>query len=192
MVFIKWLLCGCLSIPMTILGKALCWVLPFFVDEETKRLPKWLDWFMTDDNDADGDAGHWERNPGTGKWATYVRRTKWFWRNTCYGFDREAVGIKCWSTDVIEFTGDVDVGRKPFRPGANWHHLYRNGKLIGFQWYFVSHGRGDSSRSVAFAGTSAGSSGQIKPKRKIGPSGQACAIRFSIGRTRCVMSRRHR
>ena len=75
MVFIKWLLCGCLSIPMTILGKALCWVLPFFVDEETKRLPKWLDWFMTDDNDADGDAGHWERNPGTGKWATYVRRT---------------------------------------------------------------------------------------------------------------------
>lgn len=70
MVFIKWLLCGCLSIPMTILGKALCWVLPFFVDEETKRLPKWLDWFMTDDNDADGDAGHWERNPGTGKWAT--------------------------------------------------------------------------------------------------------------------------
>ena len=47
MVFIKWLLCGCLSIPMTILGKALCWVLPFFVDEETKRLPKWLDWFMT-------------------------------------------------------------------------------------------------------------------------------------------------
>ena len=46
MVFIKWLLCGCLSIPMTILGKALCWVLPFFVDEETKRLPKWLDWFI--------------------------------------------------------------------------------------------------------------------------------------------------
>lgn len=137
MVFIKWLLCGCLSIPMTILGKALCWVLPFFVDEETKRLPKWLDWFMTDDNDADGDAGHWERNPGTGKWATYVRRTKWFWRNTCYGFDREVVGIKCWSTDVIKFTGDADVGRKPFRPGVNWHHLYRNGKLIGFQWYFV-------------------------------------------------------
>lgn len=85
MVFIKWLLCGCLSIPMTILGKALCWVLPFFVDEETKRLPKWLDWFMTDDNDADGDAGHWERNPGTEKWATYVRRTKWFWRNTATG-----------------------------------------------------------------------------------------------------------
>lgn len=136
MVYLKWLLCGLLSIPMTIIGKALCWVLPFFVDEETKRLPKWLSWFMTDDNDADGDEGHWERNPGTGRWATYVRRTKWFWRNTCYGFDREVVGLKCRSTDVIVFVGEPDVGRRPFVPGKNFRRLIRGGKTIGFQLYF--------------------------------------------------------
>ena len=61
MVYLKWLALMPASFIMAIVGRLLAPVLPFFVDKETHRLPKWLDWFATDDNDADGDEGHWQR-----------------------------------------------------------------------------------------------------------------------------------
>lgn len=68
MVYLRWLLSMPLSYLMLLVGLILAPVLPFFVDKETHRLPKWLDWFATDDNDADGDEGHWQRWPGTDAW----------------------------------------------------------------------------------------------------------------------------
>lgn len=65
MVYLKWLALMPASFIMAIVGRLLAPILPFFVDKETHRLPRWLSWFATDDNDADGDAGHWERWPGT-------------------------------------------------------------------------------------------------------------------------------
>lgn len=65
MVYLKWLALMPASFIMAIVGRLLAPILPFFVDKETHRLPNWLSWFATDDNDADGDQGHWERWPGT-------------------------------------------------------------------------------------------------------------------------------
>lgn len=39
-IVIKWVLFGLLSVPVNIFAKAICWILPFFVEEETRRLPK--------------------------------------------------------------------------------------------------------------------------------------------------------
>lgn len=137
MVFLKWIVFGLISVPATIIAKAFCWVLPFFVDEETKRLPNWLSWFMTPNTDADGDPAHWERHPGTDWWSTFKRRTAWFWRNSLYGFDRQVLGIDCKTTDVLDVQGNPFIGRRPFVPGWCYRRLYRNEKFIAFQFYFV-------------------------------------------------------
>ena len=44
MVYLRWLLSMPLSYLMLLVGLILAPVLPFFVDKETHRLPKWLDW----------------------------------------------------------------------------------------------------------------------------------------------------
>lgn len=137
MIYLKWFLSGLISIPVTILGKLFCWVLPFFVDEETKRLPQWLDWFMTPNTNADGDPAHLERWPGDDWLSTYLRRTAWFWRNTAYGFDRQVLGVNGQPTDFLEVKGNPFIGRRPFAPGWCFRKLYRNGKVIAFQLYFV-------------------------------------------------------
>ena len=136
-IFIKWLLLGCVSVPMAIFSKAICWILPFFVNEETKRLPKWLNWFMTPNTNADGDPAHLERHPGTDWWSTYKRRTAWFWRNSAYGFDRTVAGIVSKRSDTLAAYGNMDAGRRPFIPGYNIRKLYdENGKLKAWQLYF--------------------------------------------------------
>lgn len=94
MVYLKWLALMPASFIMAIVGRLLAPILPFFVDKETHRLPDWLSWFATDDNDADGDQGHWERWPGTDPWSTYKRRVAWLLRNVCYGFDIDVLGIR--------------------------------------------------------------------------------------------------
>ena len=43
MVYFRWLLSMPLSYLMLLVGLILAPVLPFFVDKETHRLPKWLD-----------------------------------------------------------------------------------------------------------------------------------------------------
>lgn len=124
LIFLEWVLKGFLSVPVNILAKALCWLFPFFVEEETKRLPKWLDWFMTPNTNADGDPAHQKRHPGTSWWATYKRRTAWFWRNSAYGFDRQVVGHEVYQEDKMVVYGNPDANRRPFIPGRCLRLLY--------------------------------------------------------------------
>lgn len=57
MVYLKWLALMPASFFMAIVGRLLAPILPSFATEDN-RLPDWLSWFATDDNDLDGDAGH--------------------------------------------------------------------------------------------------------------------------------------
>ena len=111
MIYLKWLALMPASFFMAIIGRLLAPILPFFVDKETHRLPRWLSWFATDDNDADGDAGHWERWPGTDPWSTYKRRLAWLLRNVCYGFDIDVLGVRVYPTDDWEVRGNEDATR---------------------------------------------------------------------------------
>lgn len=134
--YLKWLTCGPASLLMSIVGRLLSPVLPFFVQADG-YLPDWLSWFQTPDNPCDGDSGHWERHPGTDAWSTYKRRVAWFWRNVAYGFDIDVIGAKCRLTDVLVFEGDDETNAKPIHNGYEWRVIKRGGKPIYFQLYYV-------------------------------------------------------
>lgn len=57
-----------------------------------KPVPKWLNWFLTHDNDIDGDPDHLKRWTGDSKWKKFLRRTAWLWRNKGYTFDHDVCG----------------------------------------------------------------------------------------------------
>lgn len=136
MVYIKWAALIVPSFFMAVVGRLLAPILPFFVQEDG-YLPDWLSWFQTPDNPCDGDAGHWERHPGTDWWSTYKRRVAWFWRNVAYGFDISVLGVEVRSTDDLIFDGDRDVGAKPPRSGWQWKKIVRDGEVVAFQLYGV-------------------------------------------------------
>lgn len=141
MVYLKWLALMPASFIMAIVGRLLAPILPFFVDKKTHRLPNWLSWFATDDNDADGDQGHWERWPGTDPWSTYKRRVAWLLRNVCYGFDILVCGVPVHTTDEWEVTGNEDASDTNGVSGTCRRRCRRDGKLIAFQLYYIKHYR---------------------------------------------------
>lgn len=126
------------SFVMAIVGRILAPFLPFFV-QENGYLPTWLWWFQTPDNPCDGDRGHWKRWPGTDPWSTYKRRVAWFLRNVAYGFDETVCGIKTRPTDCLEIIGNEDASDKNGISGLCKYYLYRDGKLIGWQVYYIKH-----------------------------------------------------
>ena len=138
MVYLTWFLCLFPSALMEIVGRVLAPILPFFVQEDG-YLPSWLWWFQTPDNPCNGDAGHWERHPGTDAWSTYKRRVAWFWRNVAYGFNIEVIGFKWRDGDVKQVLGDPTVGDNSGVSGKCCWRVYRNDELVAFQWYYVKH-----------------------------------------------------
>ncbi len=155
MIYLKWLLFCVPDLLMQVIGKALSPVLPFFVRTERNaeggidwktdgtariaNLPTWLRWFQTDDHDCDGDAAHWLRHPGTSWWQCYVRRTAWFFRNTGYGLCINVLGIAVTPADEFVEQGNPDASDTNGISGQVFRRVYRDNKLICFQWYYIKH-----------------------------------------------------
>ena len=139
MVYLKWLALMPVTTLFAIIGIIAAPVLPFFVRKDTHRLPDWLAWFRTPDSDADGDAAHWMRWSGVGKWATYKRRVAWLLRNKCYGFDIDVIGAKVRSTDEWEVRGNEQASDRNGISGCCVRHVRRNGHEIAFQVYYIKH-----------------------------------------------------
>lgn len=138
MILMKWIALIVPSLVMAIVGRIFAPVLPFFVKEDG-YLPHCLWWFQTPDNPCDGDSGHWKRWPSTTAWGTYCRRVAWFLRNVAYGFDEFVCGVATLPTDRLEIDGNPNVGDKTGISGVCKYRLYRDGKLIAFQYYKVIH-----------------------------------------------------
>lgn len=155
MVYLKWLYFCLFDLISQVVGKALSPILPFFVrttrNAEGKidwkfdgsamqaNLPHWLRWFQTDDHDCDGDRGSWERHPGTDWWSVYKRRTAWFFRNTAYGFCIDVLGVPVYPEDEFVVQGNPDASDTNDISGACFRRVYRDDKLICFQWYYIRH-----------------------------------------------------
>lgn len=139
MLYLKWAIRSFPSVFMAVFGRIPCPILPFFVTKNG-HLPNWLRWFDTPFDTADGDDGHQEKWPGTDWWSTYKRRVAWYWRNCCYGFDMEVLGIRVDpDKDEITVDGDPNIGDNTGISGVcNWN-AYRNGEHIAFQWMYVKH-----------------------------------------------------
>lgn len=155
MVYLKWLYYCFYDLIFQVVGKALSPILPFFVKTDRNaqgeiewktdgsamqaNLPTWLRWFQTDDHDCDGDRGSWERHPGFDAWSTYKRRTAWFFRNTAYGFCIDVLGIPVYPTDEFLIKGNPDASDTNDISGTCFRRVYRDDKLICFQWYHIRH-----------------------------------------------------
>ena len=93
MIYITYLLLVPISLLITLLALVIAPVLPVFrvnaygwcdnhsYEDFGPRLPQWLNWFMTPDNDLYGDATFQSIN---GK--LYWSMVKWLWRNPAYSF----------------------------------------------------------------------------------------------------------
>lgn len=138
MAYFKWALLVPVSLLMAIVGRLAAPVLPFFVQADG-YLPRSLWWFQTPDNTADGDAGHWERWPGTGKWATYKRRLAWFLRNVCYGFDIFILGCHWEEKDTLRVEGNPAASDLNGVSGLCRRWLYHEEKLTAWQIYYIHH-----------------------------------------------------
>ena len=57
------------------------------------EVPSVFNWWMTPDNEIDGDEGHRARWPDNStNWDRLKRRVAWLWRNRSYGFDYDVCG----------------------------------------------------------------------------------------------------
>lgn len=93
MIYFIYLLLVPISLLLTLVAVILAPILPAFATEQMgwcdnhsyqgvgPRLPKWLNWFMTPDNDLYGDAT-FQKNNGKSYWS----EVKWLWRNPAYSF----------------------------------------------------------------------------------------------------------
>ena len=107
------------------------------------KLPAWLSWFDTFDNTLDGDNG-WKTKTRpylieANSYQRYINRCRWLWRNSFYGFSKQVCGIKyevLRDSMLIEGHPGISNG-PPGKSGLVKRYLYRNGKLMAFQWYYI-------------------------------------------------------
>lgn len=79
-----------LTAPLMVLFKvnAYGWCDNHSYEDFGPRLPGWLNWFMTPDNDLYGDAT-FQRINGKSYWSM----VKWLWRNPAYSYGLQYVGV---------------------------------------------------------------------------------------------------
>lgn len=119
------------SIPASLLVDLIGFVgAPFFVlaAGDEPWLPRWLDWWQTQDNDLDGDLGHMARWKG---YPVFVQRVAWIWRNNGYGFN--ATVLKAKTRGPVTVKGDPAVSNRPLREGL----VIRTTPEGYWQLYFV-------------------------------------------------------
>lgn len=112
MIYLIYLVLVPISLIVTLIGLVIAPVLPIFGRYElgwsnnhsewksAPRLPKWLNWFMTPDNDLYGDDTFIAIN-GVSYWS----QVKWLWRNPGYSFGLKYVN----SPYNVTFTGDNTI-----------------------------------------------------------------------------------
>ena len=141
MIYIVYTFLAIIQLIIDIVSYPLAPLVALFCDKNG-NLPSWLSLFQTYDNTCDGDDGYKEEHRffpknanGFQRWAN---RTGWLWRNPAYGFDM-LLGVTCQVGDRLIISGDRATGDAPYHAGVCKWALYRNGKLVGFQYYMVGN-----------------------------------------------------
>ena len=129
------------SLFMTVVGRIVAPIVVPFASEDG-WLPSWLNWFQTPDNSIDGDNGwkteHWQwRFKFSPPVARYLGRVGWLWRNSMYNWSINVLGAKLKATDTMFTEGDPLTSDNPAHSGTFKRRVYRDGKLIYWQWYFI-------------------------------------------------------
>ena len=140
---IKWFLLLLLNLSTNyLINFPLAPIVVLFANKEG-WLPTWLWYFQTPDNPLDGDAGWQKKKPypkEKNKYQRWVNRFSWLHRNKLYGFSQAVLGIKYnYDTDTFKCVGDPEIRNtpSPAKSGTVRRYLFRNGKLIAFQFYYI-------------------------------------------------------
>lgn len=70
-----------------------------------------------------------------------MRRCAWLFRNSAYGVNRYVLGVHYQDSDAYWIVGDPTVGDTSGVSGLCKWYLEREGRLIGWQIYYVKHYR---------------------------------------------------
>jgi hypothetical protein len=139
MIYIKYILFAIVQLLIDVVSFPLAPLVALFADKDG-NLPKWLSLFQTYDNTLDGDDGYKAEHrffpDNANAFQVWANRTGWLWRNPAYGFDM-LLGADVQVGDILRINGDRATGDNPFHAGLCTWKLYRQGKLISFQYYFV-------------------------------------------------------
>ena len=146
MIYLIYLLLVPVSLLLTLIAVVLAPILPVFrqnaygwcdnhrYQDFGPRLPVWLNWFMTPDNDLYGDATFQKIN---GK--SYWSMVKWLWRNPAYSFGLRYISAP-YTTSVA---GDKTI-KDNDNAKAGWCLVHANGL---FQFVLV-HRIGSTNRCI--------------------------------------------
>lgn len=134
--YVKYFLLVLVDLTVSFLNFFLAPVVVLFADD-AGFLPTWLSWFQTPGDSLDHDYGD-KRFPGlqTG-WRRWFSRVAWLYRNSMYGFAIDVLGAKTRGDDALYTRGDRRTSNRPIHSGWVRHDLYRDGKHLYFQFYYV-------------------------------------------------------
>lgn len=131
---LRWIACLMLYLVMQVVAYVVTPLLPLFAVNRDglqdnanangvgPRLPLWLSWFDTPDNDLFGDPGHINKYI---TYPAYLRMLFWLYRNSLYGFK--------WSVIAFPLTGQKISRTGPLR--IDYHD-----DLYGVQWHWSDGG----------------------------------------------------
>ena len=141
MIYIKYIVFAVFQLFIDVFAMLVTPIVVLFCKSDG-NLPSWLSLFQTYDNTCDGDEGYQTLHrffPNNSGWfQVYANRCGWLWRNPAYGFDL-LLGVTCQAGDMLVITGDRATSDAPYHAGSCSWKLYRNGTLIGFQYYLVAN-----------------------------------------------------
>jgi hypothetical protein len=117
-------------------------IAPIYSLFTAKGWPIWGKFLQTPDNLPVGDRQFLREGapyPGifhTG-WKAWVNRTAWLYRNPMMGLSVDTLGYKPLPHDSILSCGNPRVGDKRKVEGLFSQYVYRQGKLVAFQHYYI-------------------------------------------------------
>ena len=142
MIYAKWFLMLILNQVTNLIAMPLTPIVVLFASEDG-WLPNWLWYFQTTDNHLEGDSGWQSENapyrPATTKFQKYWNRVRWLWRNRLYGFSEAVLSVHYNAdTDILTWVGNPATTNGPIGvSGSCLWKVHRDGKLIGFKWYYI-------------------------------------------------------
>jgi hypothetical protein len=107
---LRYVIYAALSFTLNILIYLTAWlvaIIPAVV--KAKRLPEWLDFLQTHDDDIYGSITTGEPIPSS-VWGRWKRITWWLMRNPGYGFDAYVLGIRAGRVERVTWVGEKADG----------------------------------------------------------------------------------
>ena len=142
MIYAKWFLMLILNQVTNLLSYPLIPIVVLFADEND-WLPNWLWYFQTTDNPICGDNGYKTNDAPykspTNAWQRYYNKVRWLYRNQLVGFSDAVLSVHYNAdTDILSWVGEPrTTNGTPGLSGSCFWKVHRDGKLIGFKYYYI-------------------------------------------------------